>query len=518
MIRILILLFSSILFTRCANVVPPSGGPRDLVPPKLLSEFPKNGATNYKEKYISLTFDEPIVDNQLSSKVIVSPTIQGNYTVKIKGNMIKLSWADTLKENTTYTFNLADGIKDNTESNTIRNYSITFSTGNDIDSNKVKAKITNIPGSASSSKMKLFLYPKTDTLLKLLKIKPEYIGQVTDSGSVKISYIKENVYTSIAILDQNNNNKWDKNEAIDIKELLVKDTVIEKYQLQNTILDTAKIISINNFKKTINILTNKGLQKIRISDSHGTYIATKVNSRKYNIENQYKQEDTTKIQIEYVDSMGIKGVFTKNIIFKNTDLQRFKDTITNINNIHKKYKLKPKLDSIQYSVDRLIDTIQIELKAPRNVSYEIKNYNNAFTIIFKGQKEHDSIEFTIPYKSLKSIYEEFNQKYIQQIVTEEDINFGNLQFEIKTGKKNYTTYLEDNFKNIIYSSSNKAINKIKNIDVGSYKLFVVVDTNNNGYWDAYDPIKNIPSEPIYYFKEPINIRANWDLEDIQMIF
>ncbi|WP_299248332.1 Ig-like domain-containing protein [uncultured Cytophaga sp.] len=518
MIRILILLFSSVLFVRCANIVPPTGGPRDMIPPKLVSEFPKNGATNYKEKYISLTFDEPIVDNQLSSKLIVSPTIEGSYIVRIKKNTVKLSWSDTLKENTTYTFNFADGIKDNTESNTINNYSVTFSTGNDIDSNKIEAKINNVPGQMASNNLKLFLYPKTDTILKLLKIKPEYIGHASDSGKVKIKYIKENSYTSIAVIDLNKNNKWDINEAVDVKNITIKNIVNESYQLQFTTLDTTKIVSINNKLKTINILTNKGLQEIKISDSYGTYIPTKINSRKYTIENQYKLEDSTKIQIEYVDSMGIKGAFSKNIIFKNIDLQRFKDTTINISNTNKKYKLKPKLDSIQYSVDRLIDTIQLTLKAPEYVSYEIKNYNNSFTIIFKGQKEKDSIEFTLPYKTILSLYGEFNQKYTQQLVVDEQINYGNLQFEIKTDLKNYASYLEDNSKNIVYSSSNKSINKIKNLDAGIYKLYVIVDTNNNGYWDAYDPINNIPAEPVYYFKEPIQIRANWDLEDIQMIF
>ena len=129
MIRLLILLFSSLLFIRCANIVPPTGGPRDLDPPKVISSFPENGRTNYTDNYITVTFNEPILDHQLSTKVIVSPTIEGLYTVKVKKNTIRLEWADTLKPNTTYTFNFVDGVKDNTENNPIKNYSVTFSTG-----------------------------------------------------------------------------------------------------------------------------------------------------------------------------------------------------------------------------------------------------------------------------------------------------------------------------------------------------------------------------------------------------
>jgi len=518
MIRLLILLFSSILFIRCANIVPPTGGPRDTQEPKVISEYPKNGTTNYTEKYITLTFDEPIVESQLSSKVVVSPTIEGNFSVRIKRNTVKLSWTDTLKPNTTYTFNLADGIKDNTEGNTIKNYSITFSTGNDIDTNKISGIIKNIPGSSNNSNLKLFLYPATDTVIKLLKIKPEYIGSATDSGAVTINYVKHNLYQTIAVHDANNNNKWDQNEAADVRQLTIKENIDQNFELQHTTLDTTRIMSLNAKDKIINILLTKGLQEIKIKDENGIYLPTKISSRKYQLENQYKLTDSTKIQIEFVDSMGTKGAYTKLIKFKSIDIQKDKDTIININNINKKYILKPNLDSIQYFTDRLIDSFKIELKAPAYVSYEIRNYHNSFTVIFKGQKEKDSLEFTLPYKSIQSIYSEYNKEYTQKFTTAEEKQFGNLQYEIKTTTTNYTSYLVNSSKIIVYKSINQAKNKIKNIDPGSYKLYVFIDTNNNGYWNAYDPVNNIPAEPIIYFKEDITIRANWDLEDIQMIF
>ncbi|WP_018341832.1 Ig-like domain-containing protein [Cytophaga aurantiaca] len=518
MVRIFILIFSSLLFIRCANIVPPTGGPRDTQEPKVLSEYPKNGTTNYKENYITLTFDEPIVENQLTSKVLVSPTIEGNFTSKIKKNTVKLSWTDTLKPNTTYTFNLADGIKDNTEGNKIKNYSVTFSTGDHIDTNKIHAEIKTVPGSTNHSNIKLLLFPKTDTLLRLLKSKPEYVGTANDSGEVEISYVKHNIYETIAIYDLNSNNKWDKDEPVDIQELSIKDHLHRTFQLQKTVLDTTRIISANSKDKYINILLSKGLQEIKIKDENGFYLPTKISSRKYQLENQYNLKDSTKIQIEYVDSLGIRGAYSKIIKFKNIDIQKDKDTIINITNIHKKYVLKPKLDSIQFSTDRLIDTIQLKLTAPEHVSYVIKNYSNSFTVIFKGQKENDSLKFTIPYKSIHSIYSEYNKEYTQVLTTGEEKMYGNLQYEIKTIEKTYTSHLENSTGTIIYTSKNQSINKIKNIDPGSYKLYVFIDTNKDGYWNAYDPIHKIPAEPIIYFKENLTIRANWDLEDIQMIF
>ena len=519
MIRLLIVLFSCTLFIRCANIVPPTGGPRDTDEPKVLSEYPKNGTTNYKENYITLTFDETVVEDQLSSKVIVSPIIEGNYSVRIKKNTVKLNWTDTLKPNTTYTFNFAEGIKDNTEGNTLKNYSVTFSTGNDIDTNRISAIIKNVPGTTTNTNLKLLLYPATDSILKLIKTKPEYIGSVSDSaGQVSIKYVKHNLYQAVAISDANNNNKWDLNEAADLSQIIIKNEVADTFQLQQTTLDTTRIISLNSKDKKVTILLNKGLQEITIRDENGIYLHTKISSRKYEIENQYKLSDSTKIQINYVDSMGIKGVYTKLIKFKSIDIQKDKDTIINITNINKKYTIKPKLDSIQYLTDRLIDSAKFNYIGPSYVSYEIKNYHNSFTVIFKGQKEKDTLQFTIPYKSIHSIYSEYNKEYTQKLTTGEDKMYGNIQYEIKTTKNNFTSYLENSSKIIIYKSTNQFINKIKNVDPGSYKLFVFIDSNNDGYWNAYDPINSIPAEPIIYFKEELIIRANWDIEDIQMIF
>jgi len=518
MIRLLIVLFSSILFIRCANIIPPTGGPRDMEEPKVISEYPKNGTTNYTENYITLTFDEPISENQLSSKVLVSPIIEGNFSVRVKKNTIKLSWTDTLKPNTTYTFNLANGIKDNTEGNTIKNYSVTFSTGKDIDTNQISGIIKNYPGATNNSNLKVFLYPATDTLKKLLKTKPIYVGIANDSGVVTINYVKHDTYQTISLQDINNNNKWDPTEAADIQQLTIKDKIYKSFQLQQTTLDTTRILSVTSKDKYVNILTSKGLQEIIIKDDNGIYQTTKINSRKYQLENQYNLTDSTKIQIEFVDSMGTKGVYSKLIKFKDIDIQKDKDTIVNISNINKKYILKPKLDSIQYSTDRLIDTVQLTFKAPVYVSYEIKNYHNSFTIIFKGQKENDSLEFTLPYKTIHSIYSEYNKEYTQKLTTGEEKMYGNLQYQIKTTSTNYTSYLENSSKIIVYKSKDQAINKIKYIDPGSYKLYVFIDSNNDGFWNAYDPIHNIPAEPILYFKEDLIIRANWDLEDIQMIF
>lgn len=518
MIRICILFFTCLLFVRCANIVNPTGGPKDIEAPKVLLSYPKNGQTNYKGNSITLTLDEHVTDNQVSSKILVSPTIKGIYTVRVKKEILKLSWKDTLKENTTYTFNFIDGIKDITEGNAIRSYSITFSTGQDLDSNSLDAVIKAPPGEKINQNYKILLFDKTDSVITLLRKQPEYVGILNDSGSIQMKYIKEKEYTALALYDINKNNKWDKTESIGIKNILVKNSITDEFSVQPTTIDTTKLISANALNKYINILFSNGLQKINIKDENGLYNVGKESERKYYIQNQYGLEDSTKIQIEYVDSMGISGVINKNIKFKSIDIQKDKDSIINIKNINKKYILSPKLDSIQFTTDKLISDFEINIVAPKNVSYTLTNNYTDFIIKFSGQKEHDSIKINIPYKTLSSLNKEYNKEFNASVVTGEEKDFGNIHFVIKTESPNYIAYFENQQKTIVYSSKNKSVNNIKNLTPGVYKLFVHVDTNNDGIWNAFDPIRNIPAEPIHYFKEELVIRSNWDLEDIQMIF
>ncbi|MFL5731417.1 MAG: Ig-like domain-containing protein, partial [Cytophagaceae bacterium] len=52
-------IFLSFLYS-CANIQAPTGGIQDTAPPKLEASNPADRALNFKEKDITLTFDEPV--------------------------------------------------------------------------------------------------------------------------------------------------------------------------------------------------------------------------------------------------------------------------------------------------------------------------------------------------------------------------------------------------------------------------------------------------------------------------
>jgi hypothetical protein len=53
--RIPHIFFCLLLLAGCARIVMPSGGPKDITPPKVVGEKPENGSVNFSGKTIKIT-------------------------------------------------------------------------------------------------------------------------------------------------------------------------------------------------------------------------------------------------------------------------------------------------------------------------------------------------------------------------------------------------------------------------------------------------------------------------------
>lgn len=120
----------------CANTTtPPSGGPKDTIPPVLLKVVPENGTTGFPLTggKVTFTYDEYSVV-KTSSEIVVSPPSKRRPTTKVRGKSIVISFQDTLQPDRTYSINLGLGIADNNEGNIAPQYVYAFSTGDTVDS------------------------------------------------------------------------------------------------------------------------------------------------------------------------------------------------------------------------------------------------------------------------------------------------------------------------------------------------------------------------------------------------
>ena len=202
------------LLIGCAQFVPPTGGKKDETQPKLISSIPKSEQKNFKEKTISLEFDELVDVTSLRQELLIIPEAEGTFDIKSKSNTVILKFDKAFKDSTTYTLNFRKGIKDLNERNESRNLKLVFSTGNFIDSLKVGGNVKGLLTNQPILDAHVALYKLQDSL-ELKKTKPDYFIKTDSSGNYQFENIKSGKYRIYAFMDKNSNLKYDtKTEAI----------------------------------------------------------------------------------------------------------------------------------------------------------------------------------------------------------------------------------------------------------------------------------------------------------------
>ena len=98
--------------------------------------------------------------------------------------------------------------------------------------------------------------------------------------------------------------------------------------------------------------------------------------------------------------------------------------------------------------------------------------------------------------------------------------FGMISGKVDTKKENYYVELvSKDFDNIYKNRSlENHFFSFKNIPPGSYYIRTIIDTNKNGRWDKGNIIKNIGPEEIVYFKTLLEVRSNWEVDNVVFNF
>ena len=196
-------------FTDCAKRGRPTGGLKDSIPPVIIKSSPENYRINFNENEIKIYFDEYIKLKDLNKELIISPPFknQPNITPLSTSKYIKIKITDTLKENTTYSFNFGKSIVDNNEENAFKYFKYIFSTGDFIDSLSLKGNIKDALLLNPESPTTVMLYEVNETFKDSIIYleKPTYITTTQDSTQTfELTNLKEGKYLLIALKEKNN--------------------------------------------------------------------------------------------------------------------------------------------------------------------------------------------------------------------------------------------------------------------------------------------------------------------------
>ncbi len=213
-------LFCGAFFVRCASINNTlTGGPKDTLPPVIVSMLPDNFTTNYPtigtDRRIYIEFDEFVQLKDQQKEFFTSPQMKKKPQLSIKGRGIVIKMRDTLLENQTYALNFGSALRDNNEGNPLYSMRYVFSTGPEIDSMICSGYTADSYKADSVSKSYIWFFmadsvehhPDYDSTL--LKYKPAAIARAETNGIFIAQNLKPVNYRVYAIQDKNDNQLYD---------------------------------------------------------------------------------------------------------------------------------------------------------------------------------------------------------------------------------------------------------------------------------------------------------------------
>lgn len=518
--RNFIVIFFALLIVGCAQVKSPTGGDRDVIGPEVTLASPQPLQTNFNGKTVLLEFDELVTLNDPNNNIIITPPLDKKPTIELKrGRILTIDFEGELDENTTYTINLGEAIKDNNEGNTLEANILVFSTGAIIDSLSFNGIVKHAATDLPCTDCKVMLYSENKDSV-VYGEKPYYFTKTNDQGIYIFNYLKAGEFKVVAIQDLNGNLFFDQlEEEIGFQNELVNTTDSQNVNLEvfkELPLDTALTYKVKN-DQLIELTFNYPMEKVEIlvNDAPITEEQTLLdwNTRKDTlqlwIKSKMEKNDSWNLSIQRNgESMENFSVFFKDDAHplqladpKNGGVKRFSpiDTISFFVN-HPiaemdASKIKYRQDStfIQAPVvQKGLSEIQLLVATEQGRSYQVRVDSMGITDIF-GQAI-DSVGFNTS---------------IQR-----DENYGQLRIKLPAADEKRIAYLLDNRNEKIVAGVVDENNEVffEFLAPGARTLFVEYDSNNNGEWDTGNYLQGIFPEKTVRYAEPIQVRANWELE------
>jgi hypothetical protein len=188
--------------------MPPSGGPVDTVPPKIVATYPEPNSVSFSDNKILLEFDKYVEETSVEGSVFISPSL-GLLEFDWSGKKVEIRFLEKLRSNTTYVVNIGTDVVDIRNRNRMdKAYSLAFSTGRSIDSGSVSGQVYD----EHPEGVMIFAYHLDSLTRKTVDPsadKPDYLTQSGKIGSFSLTHLSLGLYRLFALRDEYKNLLYD---------------------------------------------------------------------------------------------------------------------------------------------------------------------------------------------------------------------------------------------------------------------------------------------------------------------
>jgi uncharacterized protein (DUF2141 family) len=544
--------FLACIAASCANIVSPSGGPKDVTPPVVVEELPKSGSVNFTGNSFTIRFDEFVQLGNLQQQILISPPLNKQPTFQLRGKSLKVSFSDTLHPNTTYAFHFGDALRDITESNQMAMYSFYFSTGAEIDQHEIRGKVLNAWDQKLPDGVYVVLFPSGSSDSAFAVTTPTYVTRPDKSGGFVFQHIASGTYHLAAVADLNNNMRYDlPNEAVAFESSPVISR-LPQVASSDTLNDSLAALPVPppNPSWILRMFTGEdSIQKILSARSEGKnkavialrypvtipgyrLLSAELDSLVASSWNQRADTLTFWLNPHHSDTLSLMlddpgARDTIHIPLRPTPVSpRAKLQVPKVTfamNFRRGDKIHPSLVPVMKFNMPLIefdtlgalfiadeDTMALVIRAMDSVhpmAYQVLNP--------LGEKKTHKI--LIPSGACKGWDGSGNDSLDWMFIAEEAAAFGVLMATIIPDSSNLhplLLLLTDEKLNVLETQRVILGSPVRfgPLKPGNYLLKIVEDKNGNGRWDTGDYWKRVQPEKVAVISAPVTIRANWDEE------
>jgi Bacterial Ig-like domain len=446
--------------TGCANIIPPTGGPKDTLPPVLIKALPDMRALHVTSDKIVLNFDEYIDMKDISKNLIVSPVPKLMPRVTSHLKTITITVKDTLQPNTTYAFNFGKAVTDVNEGNILRNFTYVFSTGNYIDSLQYSGRVIMANSGKPDSTLIVMLHTQLfDSAVA--KLRPRYITRLDSAGNFTFKNLKPDIYALYALEDQSGMHEYtSKSQVFAYADSPVDLRVSTAPLLLYAYADTS---DLKHPKKT----------------------AAPVSVKK-------EKEDKEKVK-----RLIITGNIPNGLLDLHNELElTFAVPIRDFDST-----------KVRLTNDSFVDFKQIH--------FEFDSSSKKLTVINAWKEDtryhlilqKDFADDTLGEKLLKIDTIRFK--------TKAESDYGNLRLRFKNldlGRHPVLLFIQAEKIVLSYPIGRSLRYNYRLFNPGDYELRILYDRNQNGVWDPGDFYKHLQPEIVVPIRKKLTVRANWDNE------
>ena len=515
----------ALVLSGCARMGRPEGGPKDLEKPIMVRADPAFESLNFDSDQIRIYFDEYIKLKDVNTQLIISPPLKNNPVISPLGassKRITIKLSDTLQENTTYTFNFAQSIVDNTEGNILDNFKYIFSTGDYVDSLKVKGTIKDAFDLEMIENPTIMLYPVDENYRDslVLKEKPTYVGSTIDSVNWEITNIKAGRYRLIGLNDVRKNYIFDPKEdriafhsdLIDIPGDSVVDLTLFKEIVPFKLASRPKEVSrgkvILGFEGDPRDVSIKVLSEV--NDDFEAFFSKDRNTDTLNYWFNHFDLDTMVLEVskdKFLDTVKIK------IDEEDMDSLRLEMSTYGLLHLRDTLKLGASVPIVKLDTAKFHFLDKDSARVPFRL--DLSPERNEIDFDFEKQEQQVYKLFVEP-GAIEDILGVQNDTIKSSIKTGKSSDYCSLFLSIRNFKRFPVIIDLINDKGDVvartYASEEREF-EFRNLRPSRFMIRIIYDDNDNRQWDTGNFLMDREPEEVYYVKTIIEAKANWEVEE-----